>query len=138
MIKSINYDNNNFNIKRFINLKLPNSTMGIMPVISIMNILYLDEVVDWAKNLGLGVQFVMLTLPKAFSVANLTPTAQQMCIDKCINSKHECVQSLVSYLQNITTSNGTEFYQAVEHFDKIRNQNFRKTHYDIAKAMNLC
>jgi len=126
------------NIRRFINLKLPNATMGIMPVISIMNILYLDEVVDWAKSLELNVQFVMLTQPKAFSVANLTLMAQQMCIDKCVNSTHECVQSLVSYLQNITPSNGTEFSQAVKHFDKIRNQDFRKTHYDIAKAMNLC
>jgi MoaA/NifB/PqqE/SkfB family radical SAM enzyme len=126
------------NIRRFIDLKLPNATMGIMPVVSIMNILYLDEVADWAKNLGLDIQCVMLTQPEAFSIANLTPTAQQMCIDKCASSMHECLYSLVSYLQNIPTSNGNEFRAAVEHFDKIRNQDFRKTHYDIAKAMNLC
>ena len=126
------------NIKSFINLKLPNMTLGIMPVVSIMNILNLDTVINWAEDLGLSVQFNLLYAPNAFSILNLTPKARDLCINKHINSKHKYLQDLVNDLRKIPTSDGTEFCKTIKYFDKIRNQDFRKTHYDIANAMNLC
>ena len=36
---------------------------------------------------------------------------------------------------SIPDSDGQEFLKLCKHFDTLRNQNFAKSHYEIAKAM---
>ena len=129
------WDQVDSNIRKLVNLKLPNVKISVMPAISIMNIFYIDEVFDWASNLGLDVNPSYVTQPAGFDLRNLTADARELINSKFKNHSWSTVQSTLNYINSTPVSTGQEFIKLCQYFDSLRNQNFELSHPEISKAM---
>jgi radical SAM protein with 4Fe4S-binding SPASM domain len=123
------------NIRKLLELRLPNVKISIMPAISIMNIFYIDEVLQWAEGLDITVNPLYVTTPAGFNLTNLTADAKQLIVSKFKNHRWPEMQNILTYILSIPDSTGEEFVKLCRHFDSIRNQNFENTHLEIAKSM---
>lgn len=123
------------NIRRLLELNLPNVKISIMPTISIMNILYINEVLQWAKELKCQVNPLYVTYPSGFSLKNLTTEAKKLIFDKFQNHPWEEMKNILNYIKSNPDSDGKEFVKICQHFDNLRNQNFKNSHFEIAQAM---
>jgi len=123
------------NIKKLINLGLPNVTIGVMPAINIMNIFYLDEVLQWAHELGLPVSPQYVTEPSGFALKNLTANAKKLIVEKFQNHSWPEIKNILKHIESMPDSDGEEFSKLCKHFDRLRNQNFSISHSTIANAM---
>jgi hypothetical protein len=126
------------NILRLLDLGLPNLKISIMPVISIMNIYYLDELLEWAQLHDLPVNPLYLDRPEAFAITNMTAAAQQLIINKYQGHSWSEMKNILAIVQQSTATDGKKFVQLTAHFDKIRNQSFQDSHTAIANAMGMC
>lgn len=123
------------NIKKLIALNLPNVKISVMPAISIMNVFYLDTVLQWANDLGLAINVQYVTGPFEFDLKNLTADAKKLIAKKFEHHTWPEMKNILNYIMSIPDSDGREFVKLCKHFDNLRNQNFTNSHYDIAKAM---
>jgi MoaA/NifB/PqqE/SkfB family radical SAM enzyme len=124
-----------YNIKKLIGLNLPNVKISVMPAISIMNVLYLDELFDWANTLGLPVNPLYVDTPSEFSLKNLTAAAKQLILDKFQLHPWPEMKNILTTIATYKDTDGQEFVKLCKHFDSIRDQKFFKTHTEIATAM---
>ena len=123
------------NIKKLINLDLPNVTISIMPAIGIMNVFYIDELLQWAAELSLTVNPLYVTNPTGFDLRHLTTDAKDLIINKFQNHPWPEMKNILNYIKSGPESDGQEFIKLCKHFDDLRNQNFTDSHSEIAKAM---
>jgi MoaA/NifB/PqqE/SkfB family radical SAM enzyme len=125
----------NSNINQLISLKLPNVKISIMPAISIMNIFYIDELLQWASALSLPVNPLYVTNPIGFDLKQLTADAKELIINKFQNHPWPEMKNILSYITSLPDSDGQEFLKLCKNFDHMRNQNFADSHPEVAKAM---
>lgn len=123
------------NIKQLLALNLTNVKISIMPAISIMNIFYIDQLLEWADTLGLPVNPLYVSRPPGFDLKNLTGNAKQIIVDKFKDHSWSEMNNIIDYIRSIPDSDGHEFIKLCQHFDSIRNQNFSISHSEIAEAM---
>jgi radical SAM protein with 4Fe4S-binding SPASM domain len=123
------------NIKKLIALDLPNVKISVMPAISIMNVFYLDSVLQWANDLGLAINVQYVTRPSEFDLKNLTADAKKLIVEKFQHHPWPEMKNILSYIMSIPDSDGQEFLKLCRHFDMLRNQNFAETHTELAKVM---
>lgn len=123
------------NIKKLIDLQMPNVSISVMPTISIMNVLYLDELLSWAHSLGLTVNPLYVSKPQGFDLKNLTQDAKKLIAQKLQNQTWPELKNILSYIQSVPGSDGSEFVKLCRYFDNIRNQDFCQSHPEIAAAM---
>jgi len=125
------------NIRKLVDLALPNLKISIMPTISIMNILYLDELLEWANELLLPVNLNYLDSPKEFSIKNLTADAKELVFKKYQNHPWTEISNMLTLVRSSLDCDGTEFVAKTKHFDRLRDQQFSITHAEIAHAMGM-
>ena len=123
------------NILRIQNLNLPNLSFSIMPSISIMNVLYIDRVVDWATKHNFQIFASHVTSPSEFALTNLTDCAKQLILEKHQNNTWPEMQKILQLIKDLPHSNGKSFCKKMQWYDSIRNENFAETHFEIAQAM---
>ena len=123
------------NILRIKNLNLPNMSISLMPTISIMSVYYLDEVYEWAQQYNFKLFASNLTTPSGFGLANLTANAQQIIINKFQNHPWEEIQNVLEFIRSSPPGTGKKFLDQIKWFDSIRQENFSKSHFEIAEAM---
>jgi MoaA/NifB/PqqE/SkfB family radical SAM enzyme len=126
------------NITQLVKLNLPNVKISIMPVISMMNIYYLDELLSWASDRKLPINALYLTQPAPFALANLTHPAKKSIINKFSNSPWPEMKQILHVIQQQPGSDGKEFVKLTQHFDQLRSQNFSDTHKEFATIMKMC
>jgi sulfatase maturation enzyme AslB (radical SAM superfamily) len=129
------WDQVDSNIRKLVSLELPNVKIGIMPAISIMNIFYIDEVLNWANDLGLDVNPLYVTDPAGFDLKNLTADARNLINSKFKNHPWPAIQSILNYINSTPVSDGREFINLCQYFDSMRDQSFQQSHPEISKAM---
>jgi len=125
------------NITQLVQQNLSNVKISIMPAISIMNLYYLDELLSWCNNLGLSINPLYVYHPDPFALSNLTQEAKDLIVGKFYNSTWPEMQQILAIIQKQIPSNGAEFRKLTKHFDQLRNQDFRKTHKELAIAMKM-
>lgn len=116
------------NAEKFINFSkniLKNSSVSVATTVSAYNIAYLDELLQWSEDIGLGMPY----LGRVHNPNYLRPTvwkkdANNFILDKLTHSKFD-LRNFISLLQNEDSS---------EHFDLFRNRllrhdNYRKTNF---------
>jgi len=124
------------NILRLKDMSLPNVSISVMPSISIMNVYYINEVLDWAHTHNFPIFVSHVVTPAAFSLKSLTKEAKDMIISKHSASKWPEMKNILDYIKSMPTSDGVEFCTLTRYFDNLRNENFSETHYEIANAMH--
>ena len=106
-----------------------------MPAINIMNVFYIDELLNWAKSLNLKVNPIYVHSPTEFSIKSLTKSAKEILTTKYQNYDWPEIRNILDSINSYPDNNGKEFVDKTRYFDNIRNENFSKTHPEIAKAM---
>ena len=107
----------------------------IAPAVSIQNVLYLDEVIDWANEKNIKIILSFVNHPLYLSIDNMTDTAKNLIIAKYQNHKHKELRLLAQRLQTSASSDGQEFVKFMKTLDVHRGQSFINTHKEIALAM---
>jgi len=123
------------NIRKLLSLQLPNVKISIMPAISIMNVFYIDELLDWASELDLPVNPLYISAPIGFALQNLTTEAKTLIINKFKNCQWSEIKNILSYITTLPGSDGKEFIKLCNQFDHLRNENFADSHPEVANAM---
>lgn len=123
------------NIKDLIALRLPNLEIFLMPTISVMNVLYLDEIEDWANNLGLKINYSFLSSPEYLSISMLTDRAKQLIFTKYRLNQSPGIEKTLDAIKKTKSSNGSLFVESMKKYDQIRKEKFFKTHHEISVAM---
>ena len=119
-----------------------NITTQLCFTINIQNVFYLDELLDWAdtKNFG-SIYFNMLHSPNHMSIQYMTPTAQELVLNKLSTTFWKTtkysqeIDNVINFIKNGKGSDGKEFLRQMQQTDSYRKQNFMDTHLEIAKAM---
>ena len=124
------------NIKKIKSLDLPNLTLGIWTTVSIMNILYLDDIINWANEIGLPTPEFNPVAPQTngFSLRYLTAEARESILEKYANRDLPIIE-LIRDLDPNKLTQSNEFIKHTKKFDQRRNENFAKTHAEIALLM---
>lgn len=123
------------NVLRVKNLGFPNLKIRIMPSISIMNVLYIDQVLDWAKQHDFPAFVSHVTMPDAFSLSNLTQSAKDLIIDKYKHHPWDEMKKILELVTQVNPTDGQAFCQRIALVDQARNENFAESHSAIANAM---
>jgi MoaA/NifB/PqqE/SkfB family radical SAM enzyme len=123
------------NIKQMSLIGLPNLKISIMPAINVMNVFYIGELLEWANQLGLPVNPIYVHVPHEFSIKNLTKHAKEILNKKYQNCQWPEMQNILKTINTEPNNDGALFIDTTRHFDMLRNENFAKTHPEIANAM---
>jgi MoaA/NifB/PqqE/SkfB family radical SAM enzyme len=123
------------NILKIKNLNSPNMTISVMPTISIMSVLYIDEVYDWANKHGFKLFCSNLVTPTSFNIVNLTASAKELVLEKFKNHPWEELQNILNSIRSSTPGDGKGFREKIKWFDSVRQENFVDSHSEIAQAM---
>lgn len=131
------------NVNRFVQLtKQYNSVnIGICTTVSIMNVLYLPELIKWMDSKDITHYYYnMVNFPTQLSLDSLTTKAKQLVLDTLHSAdltpdQKQKLDPVLQFLKQSKTSDGEEFCNYIRTKDKIRKQDFSLTHTEIAEAM---
>jgi MoaA/NifB/PqqE/SkfB family radical SAM enzyme len=123
------------NVINFMSLQKHNVRVYLYPTINIQNVLYFEELLDWANQIEIELIYNILKSPQYLSIDNMTPQAKQLVIDQFVGSEHEFLTTIANQVRNSKGSDGTEFVQKMKEYDCRRSENFLLTHKEIACAM---
>jgi hypothetical protein len=121
------------NVRKFSNQ--PNLDISIMPTVNIQNVLYLEDIIQWANTNNYRIVFNYLDGPAHFNIENLTDAAKELVISKYQNHSHPELKNISNRIKNSTGSDGKQFIDHMKTLDRHRKQSFLDSHYEIAIAM---
>ena len=126
----------NDNIRKYCAKVNDKFTIDIFPTINIQNVYYLPELLSWAHTVNLPISFSILNNPSFLSIQNIPTSARIKIIAKLQPfSHHAMIDAVINILERTTDCNSHAFNEYMKTLDNERQQNFLKTHTDIAKAM---
>lgn len=125
------------NIKLFQQLDHKKFNIHFYCTVSVLNVLYLDQLLDYSNSIGMQVLFNFANKPEYLDIENLTLDAKQAVLKKYCDSLDCNLQVIVNKVKNSFGSDGKKFVQETKLLDLLRSQNFKITHYEIATAMGL-
>ena len=131
-----NWNSVDKNIEKFCDLDLDNLDLGVMPTINVMNILYINEVMEWADEKNLTVHFNYLKGPIGYSLNQLTRSAKDSIFKKYHNTKYTEIENLMRDIDDMPDGDGKEFLKITNYYDNIRSENFYTSHSEIFTAMS--
>ena len=123
------------NILSIQDLNLPNCKIRIFLSISAMNILYINEVLDWGNEHNIPVYPNYVKNPSIFALSSLTKEAKHLIINKHKNNPWPEMKNILTMLSKLPDDSGQGFVKLTTHFDSLRNQSFSDSHPEIANAM---
>lgn len=125
------------NIIDLLSLNLVNVKISIMPTVNIMNVYYLDELLDWADALNIPVNFNILSDPECLAISALTEAAKEMILEKYRYNSHAKIRQISNAVRASPTSDGRSFVEFMQRYDRLRQERFSHTHKEIAIAMGF-
>ena len=139
-----NWNDVNSNIKKFEILKQSTNNIDLQLcfTVNILNVLYLDELLDWAKDIDFDtMHWNMLHGPYEMSIACLPADAKKKVIDvllaKEFNSLHQQdIDNVISMIQNGESTERDLLIKKLEVTDKYRKEHLRQTHPELAEILN--
>lgn len=132
------------NIDKLISLQGSSSghlKLDVCISVGIQNVFYLPELINWVKLKGFNSYFLNLVdIPEYYSITHLTEKAKQLVLDKLIHADIETegknkLAGIIKIIESSGISDGKEFCSVTKKLDLLRNENFTRTHTEIAKAM---
>lgn len=125
------------NIIKFSNLKSKKVKVKLAPTVNIQNLLYLDELVEFAESINLNFVWWYLEEPKELCIDNLTSAAQKIVHNKYHNHRVEELRKIANRVRKNNPVSGKPFVEFMHQIDCRRNEKFSNTHQEIFTAMNL-
>jgi MoaA/NifB/PqqE/SkfB family radical SAM enzyme len=129
------------NIRKFTVMQNSKFSTQLCLTINIQNVYYLPEICEWISQQTFNhVYFNMLHDPWHMNISRMTPTAQQLVLDKfastAILPKYRAeILRISQFIRNGQGSDGQEFLRKMRNTDEYREQSFLDTHKEIAEVM---
>jgi MoaA/NifB/PqqE/SkfB family radical SAM enzyme len=123
------------NVVNFVSLQKHNIRVYLFPTINIQNVLYFEDLLDWADQIGIELTYNLLHNPRYLNINNMTNLAKQLVVDRFSNSKHSILQTIANQVRNSKGSDGSEFVAHMREYDRRRSEDLLLTHKEIAHAM---
>lgn len=123
------------NIKRMMSIGAPVQVKFIVTV-NLQNILYLDQLIDLAKQLNIDIIWWYLKEPTFMSIDRVTDAAKKMIVEKYANSDVLELRNIADRVSHATVINDTYFIDYINKLDQRRNQSFKDAHKEIFDAMS--
>ena len=138
------WDQVNDNVRKFESLKQKSNNIDLQLcfTVNILNVLYLDELLDWADTVEFDTyHWNMLHGPTEMSIACLPEDAKSKAIDmlkqKTFGLEHQQeVDNVISMMLNGTSNNDSSLLRKLSVTDKYRNQHLSQTHPELAAILN--
>lgn len=135
LIRGGNWEKIFKNIKSYQQLVDERFGIHIYITVSVLNVYYLDHIVDLSQSLGIKTLFNFVNYPEYLSIDQLTPEAKNLVLDKYRFDSNPVFRVIANRIQNSAGCDGKKFVQETKKLDSFRSQDFRKTHREIATAM---
>lgn len=133
------------NIANYTKNKLSNMSLSVYCTVNVQNILYLDELVQWAETQNFdSFHFNFLNEPKWLNIKYIHNDIAIRSIEKLqklnkpLKDKYK-LDIVIDKLQNNQYSNTItqEFYEQTLLKDKLRNQNFFQAHKELGDLLGF-
>jgi radical SAM protein with 4Fe4S-binding SPASM domain len=116
------------NIQKFIELKNSNSNifLTLCPTISIFNVYYLPEYLEWCKSIDVFTYYNILHYAPHNSIKNLPSKLKKIVSERLVAPEHEIVKNFL----NLECTNERlieEFIRKTNELDQFRKQDFKTT-----------
>jgi len=127
------------NIQKFLKLRSENSNvfLTLCPTVSNFNVYYLNEYVEWAKQLDIHIYFNILHYSPSHSIKNLPDHLKDIVAEKLTLSEFTEVKRFL-LLERENDNLIQEFIEATIGLDEYRNQSFEKTFGDWGRLVMEC
>lgn len=131
------------NINKYLQLKHSlNIEFAVNSTINIMNVLYLDRLLQWFDEIEVeDIRLSVLLYPNSLSISNMTDQAKVSVLRKLQTIKvapaiQAQVDGIISFIQKSATNTGASFVEYTKQLDLIRHQQFSDSHPEMAQLMN--
>ena len=122
-------------IRQFAALPRHDVSIKLCTTVNIQNLLYLDRLVEFAKDVGIDIVWTYLDDPKHLCIDYVTQTVKDLVYQKYHNHSNSKLAGISDRVQNATATSGLEFLEYTDMIDQRRGQEFFKTHPEIYAAM---
>jgi radical SAM protein with 4Fe4S-binding SPASM domain len=129
------WENVEHHIRQFAALPSQHVSTKLCVTVNIQNLLYLDNLVKFADNVGIDIVWIYLENPKHLCIDHVTQTVKDLVYQKYHNHSNSELAGISMRLQNASLATGQEFLQYTDMIDQRRGQKFFKTHPEIYAAM---
>jgi radical SAM protein with 4Fe4S-binding SPASM domain len=116
------------NISKFIELRNTNSNLFLIfcPTVSIFNVYYLSEFLDWVKTMELPRYYNILHYPTSHSIKNLPDKLKEIVSSRLVATEFDIVKNFL-HLSRDDDNLIKKFIEKNEELDLFRQQDFKTT-----------
>ena len=132
------------NLDKFLLSRTPNMSFGIFTTVSIQNVFYIPEIINWYETKKFdSLLFNVLSSPAQLSITNMTDSLAMLVLNKLrtLDSgqiKKYKIENIINLIETSNTEKNSiePFVKFMLKLDKMRNQQFEISHPEIANAIN--
>ena len=116
------------NITKFLELRKnnPNLFLTLCPTVSVFNVYYLIDYLDWAKTMGIFTYYNILHYPPSHSIKNLPDKLKEIVSERLTAKEFDIVKNFL-HLTRDDDKLINQFIEKNEELDKFRQQDFKTT-----------
>ena len=122
-------------IDKWLLIPSPNIRLSITTTISIQNVLYLDEVIDFANSKNLDIGWNYVDDPWELCIDNLTTAAKELVYNRFHDHKDIELRNVAKRVASTAETSGSGFINLMDKYDLRRGTDFRASHMEIYTAM---
>lgn len=129
-------------IDQYLNLDKDQYSFNINNTVSVLNVLDIYDLYQFALNKNLKLSFNMLSTPEELNITNLNRPSKQLITQKLLSVGDakfvEIVQPVLNYLNNSDTKiTNKDIINYLQKTDHVRGQDFYNTHGELGSMLNL-
>ena len=132
------WDDVSQNIIRFANLRSNKIKIKLAVTVNLQNVLYLDEILNYAGNLGIEILWWYLETPEFLCIDYPTEKVKEIVVSKYRSHKNRELRKIAERVSCSTPSDGRSFLDYAQKLDQRRGQNFSVSHKEIYEYMGGC
>ena len=124
------------NISQFAKINSEFISVKLAITVNIQNLLYLDEMVDFAGEKNVSINWTYLEYPSYLCIDNVTQSVKDLVYTKYHDHHNPELQKISNRVQLAKPISGQTFINYMNQLDKRRGQHFSQTHSEIFNAMS--
>jgi len=123
------------NLCKFAAIASDTVSIKMIVTISIQNLLYLENIIEFANTIGVSIVWSYLESPENLCIDHVTQEVKDLVYQQYHNHPNSELAKISNRLQCTPATTGHEFLQYIDTIDQRRGQEFFKTHPEIYTAM---
>lgn len=123
------------NIRKFSLINSERIKVTLAVTINIQNLLYLDELIQFAKKMDLEILWWYLEVPSLLAIDRTTQTTKKLVYQKYHDHPNDELVKIANRMLKTAPDDGIKFLDYMAQLDQRRGQRFDQTHREIFHAM---